>query len=272
MNIQHKSIFVFLIISGLFLSAVNAQKEVVTVKYRYESKKECSSDSGITYLTYHIRPDIMRLDFNGPSSNSSIIYQPSAKKVWVIYRHEKVYYIMTNDDIKLLEDQIEIARQEMIRSQQGLSDQDKKAVQSIWPNGNPFETENTTYEPVKKKDSLVSQLMCKRFDGQLPNGSVKRVYVHNLKSTGLKDDQLAILTSFGDFMGYGSQMLAGNLDFVSFKKWDIGGYPILIEKRGGDVVCTSLLLNEIYTKKRKDDFFVIPNGYGIIDNPVGTGY
>jgi hypothetical protein len=99
---------------------------------------------------------------------------------------------------------------------------------------------------------------------------VKRVFANNLKSTGLKDDQLAILTSFSDFIGEGTRILAGNMDFLSFKKWDFGAYPILIENRGGKVLCSSLLLKEIFKQKRNDDFFVIPNGYNLIDNPVGT--
>ena len=78
------------------------------------------------------------------------------------------------------------------------------------------------------------------------------------------------MTLFSDFMGDGVSLLTGNMDFTSFKKWDFGAYPILIENRAGDVLCTSLLLQEIYRQKRKDDFFVIPNGFGLIDNPVGT--
>ncbi|HAW51992.1 MAG TPA: hypothetical protein DCX54_06635 [Flavobacteriales bacterium] len=271
MNIKGKTLLI-LILTSLWLPLAQAQTEVITAKYKYESRKECSSDSGTTFLTYHIRPDIMRLDFNGPSSNSSIIYQPASQKIWVLYRHEKVYYIMTAEDIKLLEDQIKTAGEEMIRSQQNMSDQDKKSMEVLWANGNPFELDEPVYVQVKKKDSLVSQLMCKRYDGQLKNGTVKRAYTNNLKSTGFKDDQLAILNSFCDFMGDGTRVLAGNMDFVSFRKWDIGAYPILVENRAGKVLCSSLLLQEIYHMNRKDEFFVIPNGFGVIDNPVGISH
>ena len=267
-----RSIYLLLFISVLYSPGAKAQNEVITLKFKYESKRECSSDSGITFLTFHIRPDIVRLDFKGPTSNSSIIYQPSSERLWALYHHEKRYFAMTAEDIEMVERQIKGAKEEMIKSQEALTDKEKNSAYNLWPTGTPFDVDNPTYIQVKKKDSLVSQLMCKRYDGKLKDGKVKRVYIHNLKSTGLKDDELSILTAFSDFMGDGVRILAQNMEFTSFKKWDVGGYPILIETRSEEVLCSQLLLKEIYRQKRKDDFFTIPVYYGVIDNPMGRTY
>jgi len=179
---------------------------------------------------------------------------------------------MTAEDIEMVERQIEGAKAEMMKSQEALSEKEKKSSYNLWPTGTPFEVDNPTYVQVKKKDSLVSQLLCKRYDGKLRDGNVKRVYVHNLKSTGLKDDELNMLTNFSDFMGDGTRILSQNMDFTAFKKWELGAYPILIEKRSGNVLCSSFLLQEIYRKKRKDAFFTIPLEYVVIDNPMGRIY
>ena len=239
------------------------------MKIRHQATGRCNSDTTITYLTYYIRPDIIRLDFNGRSANSSMIYQPSSKKIWVVYHHEKRFYSMDEDDMSMYDQKVRGAASEYEFKRNQMSEEEKERSPDVFSGSNPLLAENEVYTYRKHMDSLVSQLMCRRYDARLSDGRLKKVYLNNFKSMKIDDASLSILQEFHDFMGVGSQVMAGSLDFTAFRKWDQGGYPVLVETWSASMLCNTLWMTSISREKKKDDFFKVPYSFSRIDNASG---
>ncbi|MEQ9064409.1 MAG: hypothetical protein RIE58_09550 [Vicingaceae bacterium] len=266
-----KNINLTLLFLGLFLSIqVLSQSNLIYAKVRHDATGRCG-DSTMTTLTYYIRPDILRIDFRGPKANSSMIYQPAKQRVWVLYHHEKRFYSMNKEDIENYDSQIKGAAEEMRLRLEKLSERERKENMELFPAGSPFLLNDIHYQGVKKKDSLISQLICKRYDAVLEDGSRRRAYLNSFKGTGINESDLGILRQFSDFMGKGSKVMSASLDFSSFYKWDEGGYPVLVETWKGDELCNTLWMSMLRRGSKKDKFFTIPIEYAKMNNPMGIG-
>jgi len=246
-----------------------AQTNTIVIKIQHKATKLCNSDSGITNLTYYVRPDILRIDLNGPHANSAFIFQPSSEKIWVLYHHEKVYYSMSKTDMEVVNSEIKKAEEEIKRKIEAEKAAGNDASSIIWSDGHPLQSDNLEYLAMKKQDSLISLLMCKKYQAMRKDGGQNIMFLNNLKSTGVKDEELQILNLFAEFMGKGTSVLAGSMDFTAFRKRDQNAYPILIENKKNKEVCNQLLLKIMYRDVTKDELFKVPVNFGKLENPLG---
>ena len=102
------------------------------------------------------------------------------------------------------------------------------------------------------------------------DGTEKIVFKNNLKTTKILDEELSILTDFTSFLGEGTKLLAGSLDFTAFIKGSDKAYPILIENRSGNRICNKLQVMSISRQKTKDELYKVPIDYVKLDNPLGN--
>ncbi len=262
--------FLLIIFMLLIYLGLSAQGNSIVIVAEYKATRQCSTDSTLNIMTYSIREDILRLDMKGSNANSSIIYQPSTDKLWVVYHHEQVYYSMTGDEMRQLEAMVIQQSDEFKRSLDLLDSSARAEKLSIWPGGDPFLFADPEYKLVNKKDSLISQLLCDRYEGINQNGNLSVFYSNSLKTTGLKESELNILKQFSDFMGKGVKALSGSMDFSNIYKKDVGDFPILIENYSGSSLCNHLWLKFIYRDNLPNSFFEIPIQFGKMDNPLGN--
>jgi len=265
-----KNILVVLLVILLCHIKVQSQVDGIVIEAEYKATGLCSSDSTKNNITYYIRKDILRVDIRGTMANSTIVFQPSTNKIWVLYHHEMLYYSMDKTEMNSLETVVINQSKEFQNSIANMDSTSRDQTLMIWPDGNPFMFEDPEYEVVNKKDSLISQLICDKYSGNLNNGNIQMLFVNNLKTTGIKDDELQILNNFSVFMGKGVKALSGNMDFANIYKKDVGGYPILIETFGGNMLCNMYWLKFIYRKKLDNKIFEIPLAYGKFENPLGN--
>ena len=264
-----KNFIITIFLFQLFNVDVLSQTNGIVIKAEYRSTRVCNSDSTRNKITYHIRQDILRVDIKGIAANTSIIYQPLSDKIWVLYHHEKVYYTMNSSELKFLEE--EVAKQSD-DFQKSIADRDsvgREQTMMIWPDGNPFAFEDPEYTLIKKKDSLISQLMCDKYEGNRNGRTVQLMFVNNFKTMGIKDDELQILQEFSVFMGKGFKALSGNMDVTNLYKKDVSGYPILIENVNRGVLCNTYKIKNIYRMLLDNKLFEIPLAYGKFENPLG---
>lgn len=268
---MHRKLVLFTSILILLIGSIKAQSNAIVIEALFESTKKCSSDSTKNRITYTIRKDIMRLDIKGPLVNSSIVFQPASNKIWVMYHHEKVYYSMDRQEMRVLDEQVIKEAEEFKKAFDAMDSASQLQTSMLWPDGNPFMFDDPDYEFLGKKDTLISQMFCSKYHGKLNNGNDQYVYINDFKRLGLKREELEILNTFNEFMGLGVKALSGNMDFANiYFKENLKGYPVLIQNWFGDTVCNYYWLQFIYRDKVDNQFFEIPLPYGKFENPLGN--
>ena len=263
-----KQILVFLS-STLLMLNLYSQANGIFIQAEYKSTRTCSSDSSRYIVNYSLRQDLLKVDLRGPRAQNSIIYQPSTNTLWMVYHVEKAFYSMTGEMMKTYNREVEKQAEEFIQSLEKMDEKTREQTKVMWPTGNPFAFEYPEYELKKKEDSLVSQLLCKKYYGVMTNGNEQYVYLNNLKYTGMKKTELQILTDFMEFMGSGVKAMSGNLDFTAIHFREEGGMPILIENKNGDNLCSYFWVKHINRMNLEDSEFQIPITYSKINNPLG---
>lgn len=257
---------------ALFLfsaAGISAQNNSVIIEAHFKASGKCSSDTTFNKVVYHVRNDILRVDMNGPTANSSIIFQPASGKIWVLFHLEQVYYSMTREEMDSLEWKVRQESAAFDSAMARLSGKDREATLAAWPDGNPFVFEEAQYSLVKKKDSLINNLLCDKYSGGLNKDNLKITFLNNLKTTGITFDEIAILSEFSQFMGKGVKALSGNMDFCSVRKLEAGGLPILTQNFKGDILCSRFEIVRIWRAKTGNSRYQIPVSYSRFENPLG---
>jgi hypothetical protein len=263
-----RAFYLFIVVLILGASSVVAQSNGIVIKAKFKANKVCSSDSTRNTITYHIRKDILRVDIDGPAANSSIIYQPVSDKIWVLFHVEQVYYSMVGHELVTMTEEVRKQADEFAKSLSEMNENTREQMEMVWPDGNPFMFEDPPYKLIAKKDSLVSQLMCDKYLGEFSNGNRQFLFTSNLKTTGIKEDELEILNAFAQFMGKGVKAISGNMDFTAIRKKE-NGYPVLMENYSGKSLCNTYWVFQIYRDKLDNKLFQIPLAYGKFENPLG---
>lgn len=247
-----------------------SQNNGIVLEVEYRATRKCSTDSSRFKIIYSVRKDIMRLDIKGATANSSIIYQPSTQKIWVLYHHERLYYSMDQAQMLMLEDTVKSKSEEFQRTFEAMDEASKEQTKMLWPDGNPYIFEEPNFSLVGKKDTLISQLLCDKYFADISNGNKQNMYINNLKTTGIKLEELEVLMQFNEFLGRGVKIISGSLDFSAIYEREQGGIPILFENFYGRDICSYYHVKFIYRKKLNNDEFIIPIAYGKYENPLGV--
>lgn len=263
-------IFLTLVCAILFAFNTVSQNNGIVLEVEYRATRKCSTDSSRFKIIYSVRKDIMRLDIKGATANSSIIYQPATQKIWVLYHHEMLYYSMDKSQMLMLDDTVKKKSEEFQRTFEAMDEASKEQTKMLWPDGNPYQFEEPVFGLLGKKDTLISQLLCDKYFADISNGNKQHMYINNLKTTGIKLEELEVLSRFNDFLGKGVKIISGNLDFSAIYKREQDGIPILFENFYGRDVCSYYHVKFIYRKKLNDDEFIIPMAYGKYENPLGV--